>query len=103
MLTITPSKPLSAEDEKTVNKLFEALKPVLKKDLERFKSGSDKPAALISIPRGLSIDLDAGQVLALAREAVNQSGGSYPLMVREILAALEILREAFKAEGGARA
>jgi len=56
----------------------------------------------MNIPRGMSIDLDAGQVLALAREAVNSSGGSYPLIVREILAALELLCEAFKEEGAAQ-
>jgi len=98
--------PLSKEDEKTVNEIFDVLVDVFKRDAKRFKETLQKvppaPPSLMTIPRGMSIDLDAGQVLALAREAVNQSGGSYPLIVREILAALELLREAFKPEGGAR-
>jgi len=90
-------KSLSAKDEQTVNEWLEALKPVFKKDFERFITHLGKHAsAFMSIPRGLSVDLDAGQVLALAREVVNQSGMSYPLAVREILAALDVLKRHFK-------
>jgi len=94
--------PLSKEDEKTVNDIFDVLVGVFKRDAKHFKETLEKvppvPLSFMTIPRGMSMDLDAGQILALAREAVNQSGGSYPLIVREILAALELLRETFNEE-----
>jgi len=102
MITVTLSKPLTGQEAQTVHDLFEALAGLFKSDAQTIKTALEKVPPVspswMTIPRGQSIDLDAGQVLALAREAVNQSGGSYPLMVREILSALKLLREAFNEE-----
>jgi len=48
------------------------------------------------IPKGISIDLDAGRVLALARCKVQANGGDYLTAVRDILDALDCLRERFR-------
>jgi len=47
------------------------------------------------IPAGMCIDLDAGQVLALARCKVQAHGGDYLTAVRDILDALDCLNVRF--------
>jgi len=48
---------------------------------------------LAHLPTGLSIELDSGQIFALARESVLHHGGSYLDTVNDIDAALKYLRK----------
>jgi len=47
------------------------------------------------LPSELSIELDAGQIFALAREKVRRHGGSYSCVVEDVLGAIDLLRARF--------
>jgi len=47
------------------------------------------------LPSGLSIELDAGQIFALAREKVRRQGGSYSCTVEDVLSAIGLLQKHF--------
>jgi len=57
---------------------------------------SDEYGHFFGTHAGVSIDLDAGQVLALAWHKVQTHGGDYLTTVRDILDALDCLRERFR-------